>query len=212
MMPIARDLHGAGAAQSPSRYDSTSAARLGATKRAARITRLRPSLTPHACVLLAIDPGEVSGWALFEYGHLVGHGACKHGHAAVIDQAIESARAAQLPLIVVAERWTAGGWQSHATLLGLGAAWGVWAEALRVRGVAKRRIVRVYPQTWRAATLGGRQRSSELWKQASMAYAKTRFGVTVGGDVADAICIGVWGAHAGLVGAVIPKTKGKSAC
>lgn len=183
-----------------------------------RKPRLPASPSPHPCVILGIDPGATSGWAILtpESSALCAGnataprlrcGTVNAGRNAVIVWAQEVAAEQNLPLIVVAEKWTAGGWASHTTLLGLGAVWGKWEAALSEAGHPKRRIVRVYPQTWRARVIGGRQRSTEDWKAAAQTLVKHRFDKHVSSDAAEAACIALWGLYAGEVGAVLPKRK-----
>lgn len=172
--------------------------------------RLPAALSPHRAVILGIDPGATSGWALL-YVDAHGRerleaGTCRGASRDVVDRALALAAETGLPLVVVAERWSAGGWASHTTLLGLGAAWGAWLAALDGR-VPKRRIVRVYSQTWRAAIIGGRQRSTEAWKESACRVAFVRWGVVLGPDAAEAACIAAWGARAGEVGAALPKSR-----
>ncbi len=176
------------------------------------------SVSQLPCVVLGVDPGKHSGWAIY-FGdhHRVGSfegfrngmwcGETEDGHRHVVGHAIGLADWAHLPLVVVAEKWTAGGWASHTTLLGLGAAWGAWQVALREARHPKRRIVRVYSQTWRAAVIGGRQRPTEQWKAAAQAHVLHRFGVEAGPDAAEAALIALWGSHAGEVAAVLPKRR-----
>lgn len=186
------------------------------------MTRRKPvlprSMNPHPCVVLGIDPGTTSGWAILVPESLAIRSgregtprlrcsAIDVGHGGVVDWAQETACSVGLPLVVVAEKWTAGGWASHTTLLGLGAAWGKWEAALREAKHPKRRIVRVYSQTWRAAIIGGRQRPADEWKAAAQAQVKYRFGVECGPDAAEAVCIALWGSHAGEVGDVLPKRR-----
>ncbi len=187
-----------------------------------RKPKLPASPSPHPCVVLGVDPGATSGWAIISSkpvimndpdgtvstNIMVGETRCMHRHA--VDLAIDVAHRAGLPLIVVAEKWTAGGWASHTALLGLGAAWGTWEVALREAGHPKRRIVRVCSQTWRARVIGGRQRPTEAWKAAAQACARRRFNIDMGPDAADATCIALWGMYAGEVGAVLPKQKAAS--
>lgn len=173
-------------------------------------------MTAHDCVILAIDPGAVSGWAVFIRGERRSSGRIPEREPAtlrlnrhdVVMMAKDAADNENLPLVVVAEKWTAGGWASHLTLVGLGAAWGEWRAALDRWGVPKRRVVRVYSQTWRAAVIGGRQRSTEKWKASArlVAQAQCRT-LAIDDDQAEAICIGLWALRAEAVAKVLPKPR-----
>lgn len=181
--------------------------------------KLAASHTPHDCVVLAVDPGKVSGYALFCRGELQDSYEVTSADVReyCVNHAVNLSDNERLPLVVVAEKWTAGGWRSAASMIGLGAAWGAWAEQLERYGVPKRRIMRVYSQTWRAAVIGGAQRSSAAWKTAAMQRARPVFkgvhgtSTFVGPDEAEAICIGLWAIKAGEVAAALPKAKKKRA-
>lgn len=170
------------------------------------------SFTDLPCVVLGIDPGATSGWAVVLRGEPTGaigiaRTAIDRHHA--IMSAIQIADRNSLPLVVVAEKWSAGGWASHTTLLGLGAAWGAWREALVECGVSERRVVRVLTQTWRAAVLGGgNRRGGRDWKREAVEWARRALGREVGPDAAEALAIAVWGARAGEVAEKMPKRRG----
>lgn len=177
-----------------------------------------PSFMPHLCVVLGIDPGATSGWAVVLRGEPtgdIGKARTAAERANAINVARECAQTAGLPLIVVAEKWSAGGWASHTTLLGLGAAWGVWRESLRECGVPESRIVRVLTQTWRARILGGTNgKGKRDWKREARAWADRTLATThprlvrpegLTADESEALAIAAWGARAGEVAAVLPK-------
>jgi len=161
---------------------------------------------PVACVLLALDPAATSGWGLFLRGKAVDRGLAKNAkeRRAVVDQAQQLAEQESLPLVVVAEGWSAGGWKSVKQLLGMGASWGRWAEQFEIAGVSRSRIVRVLTQDWRMVVLGGGG------KAAALTYAERRWpllGAGVTDDVAEALCVGDWGLRAGEVAAVARRTR-----
>lgn len=170
-----------------------------------------PSAWPHACVVLAIDPGAVSGWAILRVGELERYGLAEdagaRGHA--VAEAMRIARDRCHVLIVVAEKWSAGGERTdrrmtHVTWMGLSKQWGKWEVALELAGHPMRRVVRVYPQTWHASILGGRRVNTKVQ---AISYVGRRFGRTVASDEADAICIGLWASQAGEVAQVLPRRK-----
>ena len=175
----------------------------GMSRRRKKKPSLPVSYKAHRCVVLAIDPGKVSGWALFLCGRLIAVGTVRKASELqkVIDDAQQLAHKESLRLIVVAETWEAGGWKSHKQLIGMGASWGRWALALELAGHPVRRIVRVSVQTWRSVVLGGART-----KHAAERYARARWPAFTfpTDDAAEAACQGAWGCQAGEVLAVLP--------
>jgi hypothetical protein len=191
----------------------------------------QPSRLPWRCVLLAVDPAKLSGWALFRDGLLLGHGLASSARERelVAQWAFAEARSGGLPLIVVAETWNARSFKpaasarpgvraatrlSTATLIGMGASWGRWLEQLEREGELRLdrwvgpKVVRVEPTTWRAVTIGnaGNAASMKLRALQRAQCACVDRGLLPPADtnVADAIVIGQWGCHAGQVGEVLP--------
>jgi hypothetical protein len=146
------------------------------------------------CTLLSIDPGAMSGWALWDpdcRGWDVGVVETWHDRARAAWLAVTFAKAADRPLVVVAETWP--GLRGTA-LAGLGAQWGRWLAELERLDVPARRVVRLTTGDWRRVVLGGvRCRSTEAWKAASRARAHAVLGHDPGPDAADALCIGLAG-------------------
>jgi len=141
-------------------------------------------------VVLAIDPGAHSGWAVFENDS----GPVRSG---ATDSAVERVaaiqwaqdRAAELGrhLVVVAESWTAGGWKNYKALIGLGASWGKWLHPLELAGIPEKNIVRVAPPTWRARLFNKANMKKNEAKKMAMTYA-----CEPDPDIAEAVCIGFW--------------------
>lgn len=181
-----------------------------AKPRGARKKKPKPpaAARPHQCVILAIDPGAASGWALFFRGRLAQSGVAKWRdlREVIVTNAYRRAAEICLPLVVVGEKWT-GVWRhGQSALQGLAEEWATWKFAALDAGVPKRRIVRVATSTWRAALIGGRQRPTEEWKAAAKAVVRARYDLSVlGDDEADAILIGAWACHAGEVAKVLPR-------
>lgn len=95
--------------------------------------------------------------------------------------------------LVAAESWTPGGWRSHASVVGIGAAWGRWESALESAGIPKRRIVRADPRTWRSAVLSRSRLRRDQWKRMAIQYVQTKYGLTkVSDDAAESICLAEW--------------------
>ena len=163
-------------------------------------------------VILAIDPGKRSGFSIWIRGILATWGPIEPGDELTAVQAARVFEANEkLPLIVVGEKWTAGGWRSAASMMGMGAQWGRWDGALRAANHPKRRVVRVYPQTWRAAILRPRRgANTEQLKHLSVTAANYVAASSVpilDDNVADAINIGRWATRAAVVEALMPKGR-----
>ena len=165
---------------------------------------------PIPVTILAIDPGRTSGWAVFAFDRCIASGTAKTHDQRML--AIEIAQAeesrSKRKLIVVAEKWSPGGRWYTATMTGIGAAWGMWQAALESCGVPAARIVRVYPQTWRAKVLGGGWGvKSDEWALRAAKRAETETGHPCSDDEAEAVCIGAWALRAD---AVRDKAPGRS--
>lgn len=168
-------------------------------------------MTPHPCTILAIDPGEVSGWAVMSRDRCIASGTATTHEARTTAVLVADAESTLTGtrLVVVGEKWTAGGLHANpATMAGLGAAWGAWAAALEAEGVPKSRIVRVYPQTWRARVLAPRRGTrSDALKLMAVRRASHEIGREPDHDEADAVCIGIWATRAAEVAAKLPKPR-----
>lgn len=179
-------------------------------------------MKPHDCVILAIDPGACSGWALFKRGHLIMSGVAMRAdqRSDVMTSAEAFAGDLGTPgcrFVVVREDWTVGGGKGTgargtrwnvATILGMGASWGRWLEQLEVSGMAARRIVRVTPATWRRVLKGvGPTRSRDEAKATAQLFARAKLGglAHIEPDEAEAIAIGFWAISSLEVEAVLPK-------
>lgn len=177
-------------------------------------------------VILGLDPAKaISGAGVLE---IQGDRAKLLAHARVTTQADRAeivARACALsterdmPLVVVAEEWdpprhkrppkpvagvdpeTSGFDQkwTYKTILGMGEGWGRWTAEFERFGV--RRIERVLPNVWRDAILGKkRPKDTETLKRATVFYVRVRIGLQdIDDNVADAVCIGLWGMYAPAV-------------
>lgn len=197
---------------------SPSAARRGAGAgvSTARKPKPRPaaSYEPHACVVLAIDPGETSGWAVLVRGALdprrdayrcgVLYSTAFHTHRlAAISIARDASSHHGLPLIVVAEKWAVR-WRPAGAPR---ESWGQWLAALDEAGIPRRRIVRVNVGKWSAKLLGSMALTTEQRQARSIAVAKARFGLDVTHDEAAALLMAAWASRAGEVANVLPRRK-----
>lgn len=169
---------------------------------------------PIPVTILAIDPGRTSGWAVFAFDRCIASGTATTHDQRVL--AIEIAQAEEYrsgrKLIVVAEKWAPGGRWYTATMTGIGAAWGMWQAALESCGVPAARIVRVYPQTWRAKVLGGGWGvKSDEWALRAAKRAETETGHPCSDDEAEAVCIGAWALRSDAVRDKAPSRRRKPA-
>lgn len=173
-----------------------------------------PAPRPWKCSILAVDTAANSGWAHWATGSLVSSGEIDTREEDAMRMLVRDLCGVDgfhgLPPILVLEAPYGG--HKHpgevATLVALGMARERWERAWKDAGEARSRIVRVQPQTWRSAVLGGwavgkpraELRASELSMARGMARRED-----VGDDEAAAICIGRWASYAPEVGAVIGK-------
>jgi hypothetical protein len=163
---------------------------------------------PHDCVVLAVDPGATSGWAMYDRGYFQLSGECSAFGDRPLEVArcvIAHAKSRDLPAILVCERPFAASLQTAA---GMGAAFGAWKSAWFASGAVKARIVRVYPSTWRAKVLGRGwgNKPRDMTRAEEVRRAEAVRG-DCGNDEAAAILIGVWACRAGEVLAKLPKRK-----
>lgn len=184
----------------------------------ARKPKLQPRMQPWPAIILAVDTATNSGWSLWKHGKMLDSGAHKIANAGesyvdlanICRQALghcEDARC--LDGVLVLERPFGG--SNSGTLMALGVAHRLWRDAWDCAGGGARRIVRVYPVTWRSKILGVTRgievRLRELEQAARFAHHLGDRQATP--DEAAAICIGKWACHAGEVGRVLPKLRGK---
>lgn len=179
-----------------------------ARKKAAKLTKAQAhALLPVLdAVIVAVDTGACSGWAVYERGALMSSGQCdvySDVPAGVVSRALAHAKQMGLPCFLVCERPFAG---NTASAAGMGAAFGVWKAAwYRAEGV-KARLLRVYPSVWMARVAEGWvAMERDLRRSAEQAEAAFIKGAPVGDDEAPAIMIGQWAMHAPELAAKMPK-------
>ena len=166
---------------------------------------------PAKCVLIGIDPGESSGWAVLCSDGLriqyIGSGCiektsvCADEVSYAVGIAAEAALDRGLHLVAMGETWTFGGPAKEKVgvraLIGLGAAWERWRAPIAAVAHSNK-ILRVNSRTWQAAMLkGSGARTSDALKSASMLAARSRYPqVTANSpDESDAACIATFGMH-----------------
>lgn len=192
---------------------------LGAAPRKRRPKKPPPApvFAPNACHIVAVDPGENSGWATWKGGKLVAYGECDVFTYEPLNLLIHADWAAEevglYPVLVVerpfSRRLESGGFDTT----NIGAADKVWRAQAKRNGYASR-IVRVYPARWRAKVLPGFHaakrkvvKAEEVKRALPLAQAAglvEKFGVP-GPDASAAILIGQWAVHSGEVAAALPK-------
>lgn len=150
-------------------------------------------------IILAVDQGARSGWALFRVGKLVASGVATKAaqRKAAVDRAVALSRITNMPLVFVYEDHSgipARKKGNTRTLLGMGAARGRWEEQLDMAGVPKPRRLKVRPETWRRNVLGLRLFTPrDVAKTAAIRFVVAAYGVDAKDDEAEAVCIGHWG-------------------
>lgn len=183
-----------------------------------------PSITPHRCVVVAVDPGERCGWSIWIVGRLAAFGELQgydyDAARAVIDRAHRNAdlpTEPPLPVVLVIERPFAA---NLTTAAGMGAARGVWLAAWQGAAGAQKRVVLVYPATWRAKVLPRgcasmrRELVQPIEQQCARQLVAGAIGsavcnveslADVGPDSAPAVLIGQWASKAGEVAKRLPR-------
>jgi len=162
-----------------------------------------PRLVPWPVVVLAIDPGLTSGWALWAAGKYVDSGEVDAldpaAVARVVSGAMLTAELASMPAVLVYER----SWSQRS----LGPTRPIWKAAWKAGGGVQKYVVGFYPATWRARVLekGMHAAPTDVVRRAEQRTAARIARRRVGVDEAPAVCMGQCGCHAGEVGAVLPQ-------
>lgn len=160
-------------------------------------------LMPHQCRVLAVDPGNTSGWAVFDHGKLIAWGVLSKdelfgdGPASVIRE--------QRPRVVVLERPFRVRFQNQT---GIGAGMRIWKEHAAKAGLKERTLL-VYPSQWRRIlpkAPKGEKRDRKAIRAVEADLAREFIGQAAGGtplgvhpDVAPAVLMGRWAAFSGEV-------------
>lgn len=179
-----------------------------------------PSFTPHQCVVVGADPGENSGWSIRIAGKLEDFGECDvfgGGPQRVLEKALELARERNLPCALVTERPFR---VRYGTQTGIGTAELIWRTMAKRLGFA-RRIIRIWPASWRAAVLGkgwgGGKRSdrekvrAEEQRRAALDAIDSGVSKVPGPDSSPAVLISRWGSYAGQVAEALSKQRARRA-
>lgn len=154
-------------------------------------------------VILALDPGRTSGYSVWSNGILRAHGTAKNARdraRAMAEAIAEHSRlggAKEATFTIVAEEWSAGGWGSYKTLIGLGAEWGKWLAIFEDLAIRPSQIVRVQVREWRKCLIKFPGRKVADWKAVAVRHCELKHAITVSHDVAEAIVIGEWAVKQG---------------
>lgn len=173
----------------------------------AKATPIRPTFRAWDCVVLALDPAEVSGWAIFVRGRYIESGEHRLFDAAGV---VETARVVGvakrwalelgIPWVVMAER-------SFGGRMGVGetSALGFWRYALLSAQLLPSYVGLVYPSQWRARVLPkGATGKRDAVREREQEFArKLSRKETVGGDEAAAVGVGKFATHAGETGVLM---------
>lgn len=169
---------------------------------------------PWPAVIVAVDPGEKCGWCIWVHGKLAHHGTLNEDIEDVIfvlRTAADLALKHGLTLILVGEKWGAGGQKMTPIMAaGLGAGWGPWLYVAKSRAhqrLSDRYILRLNPRTWRTIVYGSSPNySTEQWKRMARERVRAQFPqiTTSSADECEAILIGFVATRFDKVGAALP--------
>lgn len=163
----------------------------------------------HRCVVLAVDQGKRSGWAVFEQAELRASGkAINHTQRlAAVQSAQRISENSDLQLVMALEghdHMPASMGANTATLIGMGAARGRWQECAEMSGLPSKRIVEIGVADWRRRVFGKQRKLRRAAvKEMAIRAAQVLYGVTCLDDEAEAICIGSCAFHHPAVGAAL---------
>lgn len=165
-----------------------------------------PTYVPNGCVLLCVDPAANSGWAIYDHGELVDFGECDL-YSDEPRKLLERAKGMGVAVLVIERPFSV----RFGTQVAVGGADLNWRTHAKRLGYAKR-IVRVYPASWRAKAMPGwgkrkRDEVREHEQEVARALTDARFTAQPGPDACPAILIGKWATHAGEVALVLPKER-----
>lgn len=159
---------------------------------------------PANALVVGIDPGEVSGIGYSFEGDVIQFSTVEKAEhrQEIVVSLFEQASDLNLPIVVVMEKWTAGGKAMNPEMLtGLGQQAGRWLQCFeQAHALFSDQLVvyhRVYPQTWRAAIFGSsaHRAKSDALKRLAQATAVQILGwepaarVLIDHNIAEALCM-----------------------
>lgn len=169
----------------------------------------------HDCAVLSVDAAERSGWAIWDRGNLRTYGECDVFGVSPAEVIALFKATTAAPHVICIERPFRIRFGSQCAL---GAGEKIWRKRAEHHGFAKR-VVRVYPSTWRSKSLGSQWvsakrdlvRAQELVESAKIVAkhlgASRLVEHPVGDESAPAILIGKWACFASETLATLPKAK-----
>lgn len=169
----------------------------------------------NACSVLAVDGADLSGWSIWQRGVLRDWGECDVFGDEPQEIIARFMQEVEGPHVLVIERPFMMRFGRGAASLGTGAK--VWAK--KAERAKLKRIVRVYPSTWRSPTLPKGMASAKREvvrpeeQKAAKEIALRLYGYAgplkkpIGAESAPAILIGLWGSFSPAVLRVLPKPK-----
>lgn len=166
------------------------------------------------CVMLVVDPGSKcnSGVSLWVHGEPERWGVVDVRDVlepmAWCQAAIETGAKNDLHVVLVTERWGAGGPIGQAAMGTLIGARMMWETLAQKAGIAKCRCVRLHTATWRGAVFRRPMLTTEDAKRMARRHANLRYGIRLDEgehDIAESIAIGTCAARSRIVGATLPK-------
>jgi hypothetical protein len=167
-------------------------------KTRSKVAKKRPKVTDCTTmptVLLSIDPGRTSGWAIWLNGDLHSSGVVKNalGRREVVDTAWDLVEKPQ-EIQVAFEKCAHG---SNPTVYGMGKSEGRWLEELELSCVPEKNVTRYTASQWRRRLWGSirmpgnKQQRRAGWKIQALTWAETYCGVKAAtDDEAEALCMG----------------------
>jgi hypothetical protein len=164
---------------------------------------IAPAVEPWHCVLLAVDPGEESGWAIYGDGKLFRYGTTNcfaHGKVRnIVAAAQQIAELGSVPCVLLLER------PYSARVLGPSRA--LWKDAWLKAGESKDRIVRAYPSHWRKELFGKGTDDTETARRREQLLAQlvAETSQPIEHNAAAAISQGRWGSRSYEVWRVLPE-------
>ena len=145
-----------------------------------------------AFTVVGIDSApELTGWATIDDGRILRRGASPIRCAADVEDVADQALVYGADLVVVEGVYIG---PNGDTALQLAELVGAWKQTFGLRG---RPVRTVLASEWQREILGCSPRAKrEERKSMSVAWVERNFGgVKVGHDIADAVCLAVWGAR-----------------
>lgn len=163
---------------------------------------------PWPVLILAVDPGNTSGWAGYLHGEYLESGELDTRRRADVDElagvtvSLASELGVRAVLVLEHHPWLGHGRRTAAALEGSKR---TWRDSWRAAGGSDARVVLAPVSTWRSRLFGGRLRTAEAQAR-EQATARGIAHRDCGPDESAAVCIGHWATRAEHVGRKLPRT------